>query len=214
MRQAVAYAVDTVGLAIAATEGLGEPAYSMAHPITYEWRDAYKERGPLYAQDLDKAKALVAECAADGIEPKFEIMTDEDAMKRNSAAIIQEACKQAGIEVEIAQLESAVFQSRYGDLTAWDAYMGNSMANIYTTSFMTTQLDRTGYPNPSDLRDAINLAFTVYDEGTADAVVALWEQELPIIPLVTRETAFAYRKGLNFSLSFEGTLWPNAASWS
>ena len=66
--------------------------------------------------------------------------------------------------------------------------------------------------NPS--RDAINEAFKVYDETTADKCVEVWERELPIIPLVTRETAYAYRKGLNFEITFDNSFWPNCASWS
>ena len=216
MRQAVAYAIDTGGLALAVTEGLGDGAYSVAHPVTMEWRDRYFERGYLYAQDLDKAKALAEEAATDGGPMAFHIMTDEDAAKRTAATIIKEVCSQIGVEVTVDSLESAVFQSRYGDRTQWDAYMGNSMANIYTTSFMTTQMDRCDDPDKTqlaELREAVNKAFEVYDEATADKAVELWERDLPIIPLVTRETAFMYRQGLTFELTFEGQFYPQQATW-
>ena len=213
MRQAVAYATDTVALAQVASEGLGTAAASIAHPIQLDWMPEYEGR-ILYDQDMDKAQALADELRADGVEMAFSIMTDENAMKRASATIIQEACKQIGIAVEIEQLESAVFQSRYGDLTAWDAYMGTNGSQIYVTSLMTTQIDRTGYPNPSELRDAINVAFEEWKEDTSREVVALWEEEIPILPLFYRQAAVAYNKDLKgVDLDLSGLVHPGSLSW-
>lgn len=213
MRQAVAYATDTVALAQVASEGLGTAAASIAHPIQLDWMPEYEGR-ILYDQDMDKAQALADELRADGVEMAFSIMTDENAMKRASATIIQEACKQIGIAVEIEQLESAVFQSRYGDLTAWDAYMGTNGSQIYVTSLMTTQIDRTGYPNPSELRDAINVAFEEWKEDTSREVVALWEEEIPILPLFYRQAAVAYSNDLkNIELDISGLVHPGSLTW-
>ncbi len=214
MRQAVAYAVDRNAIAVAACEGLGEASMSIAHPVTMEWRDRYAEQ-EFYSQDIAKAQELVDELAAEGYPLEFSIMTDENATKRAAATIIQEACKQIGVTVEIEQLESAVFQSRYGDLTAWDSYMGQNASQIYTTALMTTQIDRTGYPADSELRTAIDEAFKVYDEATSDTVVELWNEEIPILPLVNIQVVYVYKAGLvgAESLDLNNIIHPGSCSW-
>lgn len=195
MRQAIAYALDSHAVAVAACEGYAKDCMSIAGKTTMEWRDEYAERD-YYKQDLEKSKALVAELKADGKPTEFTIMTDENAQKRAMATVLQEACKQVGITCNIDQLESAVFQSRYGDMTAWDAYAGRNGANIYQTAAMTTQIDRTGYEDPSELRNQIAVAFEAYDEEEADKVVALWDEEIPILPIVNTDYLYCYAKGL------------------
>lgn len=215
LRHAVAYAVDSQALAVAACEGLGTAAASIAHPISMEWRDSY-ENQILYPQNLDKAQALADELKAEGINPNFTIMTDENAIKRAAATIIQEACRKIGIEVEIESLEAAVFQSRYSDMTAWDTYIGfGGSSALYTVSTLVTQLDRTGYANPSELRSALDLAFEKYVAENSDKAVALWDEEIPILNLCFVKNVYAYKNGLKGAeeLDFSGMIHPGSCSW-
>ena len=92
--------------------------------------------------------------------------------------------------------------------------MGTNGSQIYVTSLMTTQIDRTGYPNPSELRDAINVAFEEWKEDTSREVVALWEQEIPILPLFYRQAAVAYSNDLkNIELDISGLVHPGSLTW-
>ncbi len=215
LRQAVAYAVDTQALAISACENLGTPAASIAHPISMEWRDEY-EGTTIYPLDVDKAQELIDELKAEGIDPSFTILTDENTTKRNTATVIQQAMKQLGVDVEVSSLEAATFQATYADMTAWDTYIGfGGSSALYTLSTLTTQIDRTGYPSPSELRDAIDLAFTEYVPENSDEAVALWDEEIPILNLCYVKNVYAYKEGLKGAeeLDFSGMIHPGACSW-
>ncbi|MCD8010438.1 MAG: ABC transporter substrate-binding protein [Lachnospiraceae bacterium] len=192
IRQAIAYAIDTVAIASVALEGYGEALYSTAHQLTEEWRDSYAEGDVYYAQDLEKAKELLAEAGYAEGELTLHVMVDETAMKRSAAQILQAACSEIGINVEIDQLETAVFQANIGDLTAWDMYMGVGTFNVYTVASLVTQIEKTGYPEDTDLRTAINEAFRVYDEETSDAAIAAWNEEIPIYYMASVQNIYVY----------------------
>ena len=212
IRQAIAYAIDSQAVAVAACEGLGNASFSIAHPVTMEWREAYRSE-VLYPQNIEKAKSLLSEAGYQPGELTISIMADETAIKRASAQIIQAACSEIGINVEIQQLESAVFQANIGDRTAWDAYMGVNQSEIYAGALMTTQIEKTGYTG-KELLDAIDKAFTVYDEATSDAAVQLWDQEIPILPLVNVQQVYVYKAGLkNVNVQIDTTFWPGEMTW-
>ena len=86
---------------------------------------------------------------------------------------------------------------------------------LYTLSTLTTQIDRTGYPNPSELRDVVDLAFTEYVAENSDEAIALWDEEIPILNLCYVKNVYAYKEGLKGAeeLDFSGMIHPGACSW-
>ena len=124
--------------------------------------------------------------------------------------------KQLGVDVTVESLEAATFQARYSDMTAWDTYIGfGGSSALYTLSTLTTQIDRTGYPNPSELRDVVDLAFTEYVAENSDEAVALWDEEIPILNLCYVKNVYAYKEDLKGAeeLDFSGMIHPGACSW-
>ncbi len=208
IRQAIAYAVDSVAIAQVACEGYGEATQSIAHPLTAEWRDSYDTGTPLYAQDKEKALQLLAEAGYGEGELTLHVMVDETAIKRSAAQILQAACSEIGINVVIDQLETAVFQANIGDLSAWDMYMGVGQSDVYTVASLVTQIEKTGYPEDSELYTILNEAFRVYDDVTADEAIAAWTEELPIYYMVNVQNVYVYSSKIgNFSIDKNNCFW-------
>jgi ABC-type transport system substrate-binding protein len=99
VRQAVAYAIDREAVMNAALYGRGAP---MTGGIIPKAMDAYSpELDGRYAQDIEKAKALLAEAGyPDGVETTL-LSTGQYSMHKNTAEVTQANLKEIGIEVEL-----------------------------------------------------------------------------------------------------------------
>ncbi|ANL31864.1 dipeptide/oligopeptide ABC transporter substrate-binding protein (plasmid) [Rhizobium phaseoli] len=104
VRQALRYAVDIDAILQGAYSGLYPRANSLLAPsLLGHWKDA-----PVYARDLEKAKALLTEAGhADGFKTKLTI--EANARYEAIAQIIQANLAEVGIDVEIEALESAAY---------------------------------------------------------------------------------------------------------
>ncbi|MDK4743008.1 ABC transporter substrate-binding protein [Rhizobium sp. CNPSo 3464] len=104
VRQALRYAVDIDAILQGAYSGLYPRANSLLAPsLLGYWKDA-----PVYARDLEKAKALLTEAGhADGFKTKLTI--EANARYEAIAQIIQANLAEVGIDVEIEALESAAY---------------------------------------------------------------------------------------------------------
>ncbi len=104
VRQAIRYAVDVDAILQGAYSGIYPRADALLAPsLLGYWKDA-----PVYARDLDKAKALLAEAGqGDGFKTKLTI--EAGARNEAIAQIIQANLADVGIEVEIESLESAAY---------------------------------------------------------------------------------------------------------
>ncbi len=213
LRHAVAYAIDTNAIALTACEGLAIPSPSVAYKTSVEYRDEFDGR-VLYEQNIETAKALIDEMKAEGIDPSFTILTDENKVKVSAATIIQEAMKTIGVDVTVQQLESAVFQATYGDMEAWDAYMGLGGSNSpYTMEKLGMMLDRTQIDD-QELIDAVDLAFKKYIPENSDRAIDLFDEAIPVLTINSVLYAYAYRAGLQGADEFVNSMiYPGYCRW-
>ncbi len=106
VRQAVNYAVNKAQLIAAVANGYGTELVSNMSPIMAQ----YHESGAAaYAQDLAKAKALLAEAGmADGFKTSLTVPSNYK-FHVDTAQVIANQLQQIGIEVEIKQVEWGVW---------------------------------------------------------------------------------------------------------
>ncbi|WP_411036016.1 ABC transporter substrate-binding protein [Shinella sp. BYT-45] len=104
VRQALRYAVDIDAVLQGAYSGIYPRANSLLAPgLLGYWKDA-----PVYARDLEKAQALLAEAGHSG-GFKTRLTIEANARNEAIAQIIQANLAEIGIEVEIEALESAAY---------------------------------------------------------------------------------------------------------
>jgi peptide/nickel transport system substrate-binding protein len=127
VREAICYAIDVDSILQASYNGLAPRSYGIVPPGLIGHRDTYR-----YAKrDVEKAKALVQEAGAEGLELNIKIINKTD--QNTAASIIQANLAEIGINLEIVPLESGVwwdlglesrgdawkdlqlYMSRYGD---------------------------------------------------------------------------------------------------
>lgn len=104
VRQAITYALNRQEFVDTIIEGRGEVATSFIAKTLPGWNEDVKP----YPQDLEKAKALLAEAGyADGI--KLNIYVSGDVRNR-SAQVVQAQLKEIGVDVDINVYEWGAFQ--------------------------------------------------------------------------------------------------------
>jgi len=117
VRQAIAYALDTEGLLKTYYGGIGtapDSNVSPAYTTVYEPGD-----GVLYAYDIEKAKALMAEAGyADGF--KLVCLSDDTQQYQDLTEILQASLEPLGIEVEILIRNSTTWYDTVLGKAEWD----------------------------------------------------------------------------------------------
>jgi peptide/nickel transport system substrate-binding protein len=117
VRQALTHAIDRQEIVDTILEGHAVVAHSPASPVI-AW--AYADDVPKFEYDPARARALLAEAGwapgADGVLTKdgvpfaFELLTDEG--NADILVVVQQALRQVGIDVRLAQLEWGTLQQR------------------------------------------------------------------------------------------------------
>lgn len=111
VRQALNYAIDKNALAQIVTFGIGTPAVSFMSSAT----PLVDNHGPIYAYDVEKAKALLKEA---GIAEGTEVSSIGLAGSADETAIlstIQQMWSAVGVKLNIEQLDNATRTARYRD---------------------------------------------------------------------------------------------------
>jgi ABC-type transport system substrate-binding protein len=119
LRQAVAYAIDTTAMCEAVSPGACSSAHTIGNSNFGGYMDKWDTEN-YYAFDLAKAQELFA---ASGHKPgdlTVKLLAQNDARSGLMAQVIQSQLKELGINVEISQVESSVFNQLKTDPTAWD----------------------------------------------------------------------------------------------
>ena len=125
VREAISYAIDQKPIIDTVFLGAGEAANSIIGPNVWGYYDVEK-----YTQDIEKAKALLAEAGyPDGFKAK--IWVNDNPVRRDTAVILQDQLKQIGIDVAIETLE-------------WGAYLdgtGRGDQEMYLLGWTTVTRD-------------------------------------------------------------------------
>jgi peptide/nickel transport system substrate-binding protein len=103
VREAICWTIDVESILQASYAGLAPRSYGIVPPGLIGHRDTYR-----YAErDVEKAKALIAEAGAEGIELDIKIINKTD--QNTAASIIQANLAEIGINLQITPLESGVW---------------------------------------------------------------------------------------------------------
>lgn len=150
VRQAFNHAINKNDIVIAAIDGEGEAFNGYIGPSAI----GYYETFVTYENDLEKAKALLAEAGyADGFD--FTCYVSNDTRAR-SATIIQATLAQLGINMTIEQMEASTFYEKTGNgehdtcLAGWvaNAEPDNTYRPLFTSSKAGAGGNRSFYMNP------------------------------------------------------------------
>lgn len=167
VRQAIAYALDRQRVVDEVLRGAGVPI-SLPWP---EYSPAYdQEANATYDFDLDKAKALVDEAKADGVEiPKLPLTYPaENPIYGSIAQIVQADLAKVGIEVELDPQEQAqVIQQLIGAKFPALWILSHGYAH-YTPSTLAVS----AYPFNADHNASLYV-----DEDYKSAAESVWKQK-------------------------------------
>ncbi|MSS77125.1 ABC transporter substrate-binding protein [Anaerococcus sp. AGMB00486] len=202
VRKAIAHTLDIPSIVNSVYKGLGEPSIAMVpSDIKYSKQKELK----FYDVDIDEAKKLLEEAGVgDGFETT--IITNENPLRVDMGTIIQSELEKVGIKAKVETLEWSTFLEKLKDPTAYDMYMLGWATNIADADVMLYALLNSGASaEGSNYSHFENEEFDkLLQEGrlTEDdskrsevygkAQDILYDQ-LPILPLVTTEQAFAVR---------------------
>lgn len=107
-REAANLAIDRAGIVKVAYSDFAKPAGSWLPPAL-----EYSDQSIEVERDVAKAKKLLAEAVADGIDPSFKLMTiAEDSSARTASQVMQQDLEGVGFEVEIEALDASAFYER------------------------------------------------------------------------------------------------------
>ena len=152
VREAISYAIDQKPIIDTVFLGAGEPANSIIGPNVWGYYDVEK-----YTQDIEKAKALLAEAGyPNGFKAK--IWVNDNPVRRDTAVILQDQLKQIGIDLAIETVEWGAFLdgTARGDhemfLLGWGTVTRDpdyGMYELISTATMGAAGNRSFYSNPT-----------------------------------------------------------------
>ncbi|MER6976969.1 ABC transporter substrate-binding protein [Streptomyces carpinensis] len=152
LRQAIAYATNRDGVRDALFLGKARDA---AGPIGIGWAYDAHDSAPVYAYDLDKAKALVAQANATGKRVRYVNSSQSDY--QSIAQLLHEDYVKTGLNLQVGTVpasdyyNSVVADKNYWSLTKWtpradpDGLLRNilhSGSNGNTTGYHNPEVDR------------------------------------------------------------------------
>jgi peptide/nickel transport system substrate-binding protein len=152
VREAISYAIDQKPIIDTVFLGAGEAGNSIIGPNVWGYYDVEK-----YTQDIEKAKALLAEAGfPDGFKAK--IWVNDNPVRRDTAVILQDQLKQIGIDLTIETVEWGAFLdgTARGDhemfLLGWGTVTRDpdyGMYELISSSTMGAAGNRSFYSNPT-----------------------------------------------------------------
>lgn len=219
VRQAIAYAIDTVSVAEAAYGIGGTAATTISNRTDIEWDDSMADLEPLYAYDPEKAKALLEEAGyADGLELTIIADSTKDGAK-DAIQIIQNQLEQVGITLNVELQEASVFNTAKFDPEAWDLQYDFYGIVRTTLAFFNNQFDqRAGsraFYTDEKMQTMLEDAIQEYDEEKVQEMIDYFTEELPAYPMVDVIKHYAYKKGIeNFNVYTYNVIYPGEFTYT
>jgi len=122
VREAIRYALDVPGMLEAAYAGYAERENALIPPDLV----GYWEEAPAYERDVERARDLLAEAGAEGLELRIDL--EDITRDRLWAEIAAENLKEVGFNVELNPMDSSTY---------WTASFGEQSVNneLFTSSY-------------------------------------------------------------------------------
>ena len=118
VRQAVGYCMNKDDMVAIAAEGLADVAYYMVRPVLIP---GAVETGKFYTQDLEKAKALLAEAGyPNGFDCQIDVITGANNRYIKVAEVLQENLAVIGINANIVSGEAATILAAFKNEKTYD----------------------------------------------------------------------------------------------
>lgn len=220
IRQAIAYAIDTAALAQTVYGSTGVPATTIENRTNIEWDESFADDEPLYAFDVEKAKALLAEAGYPdgGLTMKLICDSTKEGAK-DAIQIIQKQLADIGITVEVELQEPSVYTTAAWDPEAWDL-LYDFYGTIRTSlAFINNQFDqRTGgraFLVDEKLQTMLEDAVVEYDAEKIDAIMDYFTELVPAYPMVDLIRHYAYKKGIeNFNIYPYNVMYPGEFTYT
>ncbi|QVL36615.1 ABC transporter substrate-binding protein [Aminirod propionatiphilus] len=193
VRQAVAYVLNRDDVVLGGAEGYAVVANCLAPTSVFGYLDDFQ----WYGQDLEKAKALLAEAGyPDGFDVVFSMQGSPTYMK--PAEVVQDQLRKIGINVTFDKMERAAYLEDVGNKRNFAASLRMINAtvrdadSVLTRRFHSSMLgggnNYSGYSNP-EVDALIERARTVSDrEGRLALYRKIYEilrEDVPLIPIYT-----------------------------
>ncbi len=225
LRKAVAYGVDREQIVDKVLQNQVRPLQSVLMP---EQGKYYTPAWEGYTFDPDKAKQLVEEAKAAGVEPAFTYTTTSgDQLRETLQQLIQQQLKKIGIEAKIKNASAETF---YGDWTPKGNFeMGQwnwftSPEPQVTTLFSGNQIppDGQNYYRYADagVTQALEKSDVTADERERAELLTraqeLMAEDMPLVPLYQVPYVYAHDgrlKGPDVNPTLAGAFW-NIGDWS
>jgi ABC-type transport system substrate-binding protein len=144
LRQAVAYAIDTKGIADGVFSGNAVALKTAGSSKYGDYIKAWDSK-PYYEYDVAKAKALMSQAGYPNGGLKLKLLVTNMEIFVNMAAVIQGYLSQIGITVEITPYEAAMFKSLQNDPTAYDLCIDTYASTDYIVNVWRLFLDSRNY---------------------------------------------------------------------
>jgi peptide/nickel transport system substrate-binding protein len=152
VRQALNYAIDKNAVIKVVTFDVGKPMQSYMSSST----PLFHGTDPLYAYDLEKAKALLKEAGKDGGFALTAMALAGSADDTATLSTMQQMWSPLGVNLSIEQADNATMVSRYdaGDFQIQTGYWTDDIADpseitSYFAYFPTTESQHSGYNDPT-----------------------------------------------------------------
>lgn len=199
VRQAVALALDRAQIVDFAYAGTATPSYGYT-----QFKIGDDTALPLYARDLDKAKALIAEAAPARMQVNM-IYGSNGELDGNIAQVVKSQLAEIGFDVQLEGLEEGVWLSRTwtGEPSQFDlnvTWFSGFAHPLVTAHWWAPEL--AGFTAghvaaDADYTAALNEALFAADEPTYQAAIAKLYARMNelanLIPIASRGETVAYR---------------------
>lgn len=200
IRQAVAYALNRDDIVIGGAEGYAEVANCLAPTSVFGYIDDFE----WYKQDLDKAKALLAEAGyPNGFDVVFSMQGSDTYMK--PAQVVQDQLRKIGINVTFDKMERAAYLEDVGNNRKFVASLRMINAtvrdadSVLTRRFHSSMLgggnNYSGYSNPK-VDSMIEEARKTSDRDKRleqyRGIFEILKEDVPLIPIYTDTVTMFY----------------------
>lgn len=184
LRLAIEWAIDKEGITNTIMGKTASVSYGFATPLYGDYNPEWEKEDNGY--DIEKAKAYLAE--SDYVKngsPTLVIMTESNEVKTKAAQMIQNYCKEIGINMEVKTADTALFDNYKYDFSEWDLKLDNngnrvSLAALYSNFLSATHTSYNGVPTSfnglpeGDLSKLCDVANNV-DTNSQEAVDAVFD---------------------------------------
>jgi peptide/nickel transport system substrate-binding protein len=219
IREAISLAIDREGLVKAASEGFGEPAGSILPPAVPYWNQEIKPT----AQDVAKAKELVAEAVKAGVDPNFTLELESGATAFEAEGqIIQQNLKEVGISIKLQPLDTSTLLERWLGGVADATLASNENGLPDPAEYISVSLGVIGKPNgakTAPLEAKVAEANTELNTGKRKAmyyeIQEEMAEELQLIPLIYKPIIWGLQSNVTgFEVTPVSRIWLNKAGFT